>query len=772
MVKSADEIFRDFATDGVPASGAHEPIKADIREFLTSIEAFADQGGNSSIFTTRANLYANLAYAANTLAWVVNDTTAAYNGIYQKQGASGSGSWTRVADLPYSFAKMSDVGTGTANAIQVTSSIPTSQAVLRVTNIFESNTGNVTVSENGGAAKPLLTASGNQIAPGGLVAGALAAYLESGSSFRLLSDQASSAIVPAAEAAQAAAEAAQAAAELAVASVDLPLIGSGDAGKSIVVKDDLSGYDLQFASNIYVTPEAFGAIGDGVTDDTAAIQAALNAGIVTPTPGASYLITESLVIPNGGGIVGVGRTARFIMDSTGFNHTSELFATRFDPNAVGIIVKGGLTTPFTPHEGCILKDFILESEVLDGRVLKGIAVLNAIAPVIQGIEIFGLPVATAICLNSVINGVVEHNYIHDCTTNVSGFTLPQITGIELDNDLVNSILSVNCRINHNTIKNLTVGATTLAEDDYQTDGINIAREFSYGHQVIGNYIEGVGEGIDSFGDTIDISHNVIKDAYVFGVKLIHGGRRTRVIANTIDGAGLAGIALEGSTFASGDTERNLIANNTIERINYNGAWNANDTAGIRTSDNGGTTTLPRNNAVFDNYINCSATGKYGIYAAGNGTLNLFRDNRVVSATVAETFGALADIRSADKAAVRGAFNTTTAAQDVVDNLGGTATLDAQEEWSSPSYTATSHRILKVFAQIRTSTSTTYEVRCFIRKNGSAVTTGYGIGGAQAQNLISVVPGDTISFAWSHADPTTRAVAADSTLSFFSISEEG
>ncbi len=38
MVKTPDEIWRDFETDGVPSSGPHAPIKADIREYLNSMD--------------------------------------------------------------------------------------------------------------------------------------------------------------------------------------------------------------------------------------------------------------------------------------------------------------------------------------------------------------------------------------------------------------------------------------------------------------------------------------------------------------------------------------------------------------------------------------------------------------------------------------------------------------------------------------------------------------------------------------------------------------
>lgn len=181
------------------------------------ITAFTSNGG--LIYSTKAAMLADLAHDPNTMAWVISDSTTANNGVYQKSGASGIGTWVRKADLPYSFIRMTDVGAGTANAIQVTSAIPTSSSVLRVANVFEANAGNVTLSENGAAAKPLLTSSGNQIAPGGLVAGMMIIYLESSTNFRLLSDQASAAIQAACEAAQAGAEAAEANALAAAAAI-------------------------------------------------------------------------------------------------------------------------------------------------------------------------------------------------------------------------------------------------------------------------------------------------------------------------------------------------------------------------------------------------------------------------------------------------------------------------------------------------------------------------------------------------------------------------
>lgn len=215
MVQTAEVIFRDYTTDGISASGRHEPRKVEIREWGTWLEGFANAlGANGGlVYTTKALLDADLAHPANTSAWVIGDSTAANNGIYRKSGGSGSGSWTRVADLPYSFIKASDTGAGTPNAIQATTSIPVPSAdgaALIALNIFEDNTASpVTVSFNGGTALTIKTNTGNDVAAGGLVAGMIVAGYKSGSTLRLLSDQVSAAIVAAAEAAADRAEAAE-----------------------------------------------------------------------------------------------------------------------------------------------------------------------------------------------------------------------------------------------------------------------------------------------------------------------------------------------------------------------------------------------------------------------------------------------------------------------------------------------------------------------------------------------------------------------------------
>ncbi|WP_202615453.1 hypothetical protein [Rhizobium deserti] len=207
FTKLAQQIFASADENG----NARTISEQEVGVWGTELERFVGLfvSGDGLIYSSVAALNADLAHSANSMAWVLGDATAANNGIYGKVGASGVGSWTRRGDLPFSFIIAVDSGAGTPNAIQATSALPVSASSLVLMNIADTNTGSpVTVSFNGGAALTVKTNSGNNPATGGLVSGMIVLGVVSGSTFRLLNDQVSSAIVAAAEAAAAAAQAA------------------------------------------------------------------------------------------------------------------------------------------------------------------------------------------------------------------------------------------------------------------------------------------------------------------------------------------------------------------------------------------------------------------------------------------------------------------------------------------------------------------------------------------------------------------------------------
>ena len=51
-------------------------------------------------YATRAELYADLNWPSGSVGFVRGDTNVSYRGVYRKLGSGGSGSWSRVGDLP------------------------------------------------------------------------------------------------------------------------------------------------------------------------------------------------------------------------------------------------------------------------------------------------------------------------------------------------------------------------------------------------------------------------------------------------------------------------------------------------------------------------------------------------------------------------------------------------------------------------------------------------------------------------------------------------
>lgn len=170
VTKLAAEIFRRYVTDGVPASGVNSPNKVDISAWGTWLETMLSTGIAGLAYSNLANANADLAHGANSTAIVYNDATAANNGLYQKLGVSGSGSWLRIGDLPIAVVPMT-VTSGTANAIVATApetpQLPGRK--LFVLTPTANNSGATTLAYNGQAALPIKSAFGNALIGGELL---------------------------------------------------------------------------------------------------------------------------------------------------------------------------------------------------------------------------------------------------------------------------------------------------------------------------------------------------------------------------------------------------------------------------------------------------------------------------------------------------------------------------------------------------------------------------------------------------------------------------
>lgn len=595
----AAEVYRDYPLDGVPSSGLHEPKKPDIRRLLGGYErvinAFTSAGG--LIYDTRALLYADLAKSANSLAWVVNDLTAGFNGIYMKIGASGGGSWERSADLPYSFIVAEDAGAGTANAIEATSELPISSSALVQLNIFQANgPGPVTVRFNGeGPVYTIKTNTVNDPAAGGLLAGMQLIGRVSGATFRLYTDQVSSAIVAQAEAAQVAADAAAATAEAAAATAEA-IVGFDGSAETVSFNNsasDLVATNVQAAidelaarpTGIDVLPEDFGCVGDGITDDTVNFDAAMDAAIAA---GATLVL---------------GRGKTYLLStwpSSGYSTNGKVF---IDGRGCSGRIRGPIGTSYFLRPGAMFEirgvafdrwTGVLRRDAADGGSIVGARFCDNEITNITGIP-FNIEITFK---DSVVGGnrmtacsggygirIGENTYANQdkwagnlitwnvlrsftATGETSGFPL-LIQGRDtvVSYNVVDGLTSANgeavgiyvklrhSKVIYNTVRNINAtGTSGLALD---VAGISlkgairsVTNSGVQGFQVVchGNQVERIGaQNVKGSGIRCQISHSTVSDNMVYDCGLIgissddsNGSSYNKIIDNTIEGFNVLG----------------------------------------------------------------------------------------------------------------------------------------------------------------------------------------------------------------------------------------
>ena len=338
--------------------------------------------------------------------------------------------------------------------------------------------------------------------------------------------------------------------------------------------------------------------------------------------GTRIEIARTLKIGSGGGIVGDSSTDRPIifLPAAEFNNTNDVADQgRYGPNAVGIDFSGELSGSLRPSAGVDLENLKIVSERKAGRRLRGIVGRNVADCVIRNVEISGFPMAIGIALASARRCRVTGTYIHDFADDTPWRLLPQSTGIEVDNDIIRGIPSSGTTIDHFRIERLRVGGKLLAKWGYQTDSINILSS-ALETRIADGRISEVGEGIDTFGSNGSIDNVVIDNAYIFGLKFIHGAAGNRASNVSITNPGLAGLIFAGSDWAKKDTAANVVTGIRISNIDPAGVWKANSTAGIIVSGRN-SKHVPTGNQVIDAQIDLGPGGKYGWLDQSTGSRN-------------------------------------------------------------------------------------------------------------------------------------------------------
>ncbi len=373
-----------------------------------------------------------------------------------------------------------------------------------------------------------------------------------------------------------------------------------------------------------VSVKDFGAVGDGVTDDTAAIQAAIDAAETVFLPDGQYRITSSLTVPSDRTIYG-SRRALVRMDGSAGNFDSTADQSSAT-NYVGIYVSSANTVTI---KGFRIR---LDNSTSDSTACA-IIVSQGAYVTLDDLEMDSFSATQVVQVRSSTRVTIQNCLIQNCE--ISRTAIGQLTGIELDNTRPSGASSL-VTMRDNIIQNLTADATFISSHGYQTDGINITHEDSHSHTITGNLIRDCGEGIDHFGADSVISGNHISDCYNEGIKLIHGARRNTVEGNRIVNPGLRGIGLHSSSTATANCRYNVVSNNSISGVNSAGNWTPNSNTALYAVGQNGDPSDVSNNLFVDNMVSVTGSMNYGILTNGDtSTDNEFRGNVIDSALLAD-----------------------------------------------------------------------------------------------------------------------------------------
>lgn len=298
----------------------------------------------------------------------------------------------------------------------------------------------------------------------------------------------------------------------------------------------------------FVSVKDFGAVGDGVANDTAAIQAAITEcvklGNVLFMPAGTYRVTDTLNIPSFTQIQGEHK----YQNKGGYGVTPKGTKIHFEPTSAKSLFVASGTPPFGTFRGCYSIDGLYiqgNSTSASGNSVIALDVDQVTEGNFSNLAIVGFRTGIR-CVGTISNRFC-FNFIYSCF----------VQNILYDGNTATTDVWEQCYISNAPIgvktngESLAIRFNNCIFESIENYGVELTKE-CYGWQFTGTYVENVPSIANANGCMFRVGHTgsslAVTPALIVTGGVI-GGRNAGSIGNAVDVDYAYGVIINGVTFA-------------------------------------------------------------------------------------------------------------------------------------------------------------------------------------------------------------------------------